>query len=370
MVIFIIIAAIALIIIGPVSACCSATPLCGWLGNGLWLAVSVFIFGVVMVAFFIIFDLLWSIFLPIAIIFMGVVMLIIAILEIATYFGLITTVISGIGLIFGTIPKQLIAAAMGCIYLTCDVVCYMPVSLCFYGAALCTTLCGIIPGWIAQCVAALPVSGVAGLFSGVACALPPSIAGFVSGFIPVVGQVIGCLAGGCCGGALCCLLGLPVLPVIMLTAAAMSACLSLLALVSFIAERTRTSDVFLGVLGAVGSCATGTMAALTESARTIIGHLLPVLAQFAGPLLKLLDVCIRITSAYKDIAPLFFALWYVVYALCASTGILSCCIGPCIAVPGMVCNFCAQVLWAFLVDQRLGGRAPALVLEVLRESIR
>jgi len=370
MVIFLIIAVIGLAIITPVSAICSVIPLVGWLGNGAWLIISVLIFGIVMVAFFIIFDLLWSIVLPIAIIVMGAVMLAIGWVEATTGFLIVLSVLSTIGFI-GTLIKQGIAAAMGCIYLAVDIVIYMPISLCFYIVGMCTTLLALIPGWIAQCVAVAPcISVVAGLFSGVACALPPLIAGFFSGFIPVLGQAIGCLVGGCGGGALGCLVGLPVLPVLTLTAAAMSACVSLLAFASYVAERTRTSDIFLGVLRALGSFVTGITSAFTESARTIIGHLLPVIINFVRPLLKLLDVCISVVGIYRDVAPLFFALWYVVYAICASTGILSCCVGPCIAVPGMVCNFCAQVLWAFLVDQHLGGRAPALILEVLRESIR
>jgi hypothetical protein len=83
------------------------------------------------------------------------------------------------------------------------------------------------------------------------------------------------------------------------------------------------------------------------------------------PIISFIDGCLSTCRYYDDMANLLFVLCYTVLAPCASTGIFSCCIGPCIAVPGMVCNFCAQLSWDFtysLTDSLRSITSSSLVL--------
>jgi hypothetical protein len=319
MIIFIIIAAIGLAIIAPISAICSAIPVIGWIGNAVWLAVSVFILGVVMVAFFIIFDLLYSIVLPILVC---------------------------VGDLFGLSPAcfyDLFDIFSGTLYLIFDIFCYMPISLCFYFTALCTTLCGIIPGWIAQCVAALPVSAVAGLFSGLACTILFTVVNLLLGVVlgPLLGCLAGCPAGPVAGAAFGCASGFLapcLIPLITLTAAAMSGCASMLSLASCLAEATGTSDALLSLL-----------VFLRDSISSAVRLILGILVGAALSILRLLDGCLGLTSTYCNITGTFFEMCYNVLAVCAPIGIISpCCVVSCCSVLGILCTFCAQILWNVL----------------------
>jgi len=320
MIIFAIIAAIALIIIGPVSTLCSIFPLVGCAGNMIWLGVSVFILGVVMVLFFIIFDLLYSILLPILVLIGDATSLSPAVLQDAF------DIFSGV------------------LYLIFDFVCYMPISLCFYFVALCATIPGTIVGWCAQCFPIAPaISAVAGVFSGLACTILFTVVNLLLGVAcgPLLGCLSGCLAGPVAGVAFGCIVGLLapcLIPLITLASAAMSACVSILALASYLAEVTGTSDVLLSLL-----------VFLRDSISSAVRLILGILVGLALFLTRFLDGCFSLASTYCNLTGAFFDLCYTVLSVCASIGIISpCCVVSCGSVLGILCTFCVQILWNVL----------------------
>jgi hypothetical protein len=336
-----------------ISTICSIIPPLGWIGNAIFRFFCFSCSELEVWCLSLCFDICWFEVMPL--------------ISIVSSLGGISSVIGIIG-IFTTGISSILTMLLGCGWILCNDCLILPIESCaIYILNLCAQCCAVPLGWIAQCVPVAPsVSVVIGLFSGLALALVAVVLGFV--LSPFLGWLIGPLALAVIGGATGAVFGLlmgpfiPILLVLILMAAGVAIVIATwLALASYLAEATGTSGAFLSMVRRAGIAFTVFGRFVLELGRSLMSLARGILV----PAIRFFDGCLGTCRYYDDMANLLFVLCYTVLATCASTGILSCCVGPCLTVPCILCNFCARLSWDFtysLTDSLRSITSSALVL--------
>lgn len=319
-----------------ISSVCSACPFFGWLLNASFrlFAFSCSELEVWCLSFC--YDVCWFECLPI--------------ISIISSFGGGSTWVGILGIITTGI-SSILDMITGCGWICCSDCLILPAASCTIClSSLCAQFCAPILGWVAQCVAVAPsVSAVIGLFSGLVLGLVAVFFGFVAS--PILGWFIGPLALALIGGIAGCAIGplagpfIPILAVLFLMSSGIVIVIATwLVLAAYLAEATGTSGAFLSVVRRAGIALTALGRFILELGRSLLSFMRGILV----PVISFVDGCLGTCRYYDDMANLLFVLCYTVLATCASTGLLSCCVGPSVACPCILCNFCVQVLWDFI----------------------
>jgi len=324
------------LLITCISAVCSAIPVIGWLSNAIFRLCCFSCSEVEVWCLSLCFDICWFEVMPA--------------ISIVSSLGGISTIVGIIG-IFTTAIQQGLNMILGCGWILCNDCLILPIESCAICiGSQCAQFCAPILGWIAQCFPVAPVvSVVIGLFSGLALALVSVFLGFICS--PIFGCIIGPFALALIGGIAGCVIGLfagPFIPILLVLILMASGVVIVIAtwivLAAYLAEATGNSGAFLSVVRRAVSTLTALGRFVLELGRSLTSFMRGILV----PVISFVDGCLGTCRYYDDMANLLFVLCYTVLATCASTGLLSCCVGPSVACPCILCNFCVQVLWDFI----------------------
>jgi hypothetical protein len=339
MIIFGIIFIIGLIIILPISIVLLIIP--GFILDSLWLAVAFFIWGAISVIFFILFDLLWSIALP-------------ALIIVFDWIAFVGSI--GVSLFFLALPGLVVSTiigaidiVMGIIWLLFDIFVILPFSLVLYIGTFIIIILSVIFGVpLIILVVAPTIAILVGIFIGTIVGTLAAIFGLMIG--PFLGPILGAIAlgiiGAIAGLVLGGLSGIAIsisLIITIMTFAVMIGIGAWLMMAAYLATVMGYGDIVLSILNAMG----GVFQAVFRALSSLGTYILTVLVEVGIPLLRIIDGFLSTLSLYADLAPLFFAIGYIVLALIGA--VLGIFIVPLIlAVIGIILIFILQIGWNFL----------------------